>query len=94
MEILAIEVKLTLLRWTFSYATGKKSQPDPTRTLHNNVDACLKPPVRQVFDDTKWKIRGQTLRIATWNVRTMFQAGKLDNVIQEVNNMNLDVLGL
>ena len=47
-----------------------------------------------MFEDIKWKTRGQTLRIATWNVRTMFQAGKIDNVIQEMDNMNFDVLGL
>ena len=61
---------------------NREEEPDPTSTLHSNDDACLKPPGRQVFEDIKWKTRGQTLRIATWNVRTMFQAGKLDNVIQ------------
>ena len=47
-----------------------------------------------MFEDIKWNTRGQTLRIATGNVRSMFQAGKLDNVIQEMDNMIFDVLGL
>ena len=72
----------------------REEEPDSTSTLHSNDDACLKPQGRQVFEDKKWKTRGQTLRIATWNVRTMFQTGKLDNVIQEMDNMNFDVLGL
>ena len=71
----------------------REEEPDPTCTLHSNDDACLKPPRWQVFEDIKWKTRGQTLRIATWNVR-MFQAGKLDNVIHEMDNMNFDVLDL
>ena len=32
------------------------------RTLHSNDDACLNPPGRQVFEDIKWKTRGQTLK--------------------------------
>ena len=76
------------------HASGHTPVSDPTSTLHSNDDACFKPQGRQVFEDIKWKTRGQTSRIATWNVRTMFQAGKLDNVIQEMDNMNFDVLGL
>ena len=47
-----------------------------------------------MFEVIKLKTRGQTSRIATWNVRTMFQAGTLANVIHEMDNMNFDVLGL
>jgi len=36
----------------------------------------------------------EKLRIATWNVRTMHQPGKLDNIKQEANRMKLDILGL
>lgn len=35
-----------------------------------------------------------TLRIATWNVKSLFSAGKLDNVEQEMNRLNIDVLGI
>ena len=33
-------------------------------------------------------------RIATWNVRTLFQAGKLDNVLIEMDRMHINCLGL
>lgn len=33
-------------------------------------------------------------RIATWNVRTLFRAGRLDNVVQEMDRLRINVLGL
>lgn len=33
-------------------------------------------------------------KIATWNVQTMYQVGKLANVYQEMERMNIDVLGV
>ena len=38
--------------------------------------------------------RGQPLKIATWNVRTLYQAGKLDNCLQEMSRLNIDILGV
>ena len=67
---------------------GREEEPYPTSTLHSNDDACHKPPGWQVFEDIKWETRGQTLRIATRNVRTMFQIGTLANVIQEMDSMS------
>ena len=40
----------------------------------------------------KWKKK--TFKIATWNVRTLYQKGKLNNVIQEMKRMNIKILGL
>ena len=34
------------------------------------------------------------LRIGTWNVRTMYQAGKFENVKAEMNRCHIDVLGI
>lgn len=34
------------------------------------------------------------IRIGTWNVQTLLQKGKLDNVKQEMKRMNLNILGL
>ena len=34
------------------------------------------------------------MKIATWNVRTMHQAGKLQNVKEEAIRLKLDILGL
>src|SRR5215469_4428072 len=33
-------------------------------------------------------------RIATWNVRTLYQIGKLENVDREMNRLRVDMLGL
>ena len=34
------------------------------------------------------------MMIATWNVKTMYQAGKLKNITQEATRPNMDILGL
>ena len=36
----------------------------------------------------------ERLNIATWNVRSMYQAGKLANVILEAKRLNIDVIGI
>ena len=33
-------------------------------------------------------------RIATWNVRTLYQKDQLENVMQEMQRLEIDVLGL
>ena len=33
-------------------------------------------------------------RVATWNVRTLFQKGKLDNVLKEMDRLQIDILGM
>ena len=40
------------------------------------------------------KTSGRALSIATWNVRTLYQSGKLDNVIQEMAEMKVGMSGL
>ena len=40
------------------------------------------------------KIKRQPLRIGTWNVRTLYATGKLDNAIKEAKDMRIDILGL
>ena len=35
-----------------------------------------------------------TQRIATWNVRTLYQKDQLENVVQEMQRLEIDVLGL
>ena len=34
------------------------------------------------------------ITLGTWNVRSLHQAGKLENVLQEMSRMNIDVLGV
>ena len=34
------------------------------------------------------------MKVATWNVRTLFQNGKFDNVKQEMTRMRINILGM
>ena len=36
----------------------------------------------------------EKLKIVTWNVRTMYQAGKLVNIVLETKRMGIDIMGL
>ena len=49
---------------------------------------------RTLSDSAKLKTRHRCLKLGTWSVRTLYQAGKLDNLIQEMENMRLDILGI
>ena len=40
------------------------------------------------------KTKRQPLRIGTWNVRSLYATGKLDNAIKEAKDINIDILGL
>ena len=62
--------------------------------VHYNDQPSSKPSGRLGCDALSLKTRGKRLRIATWNVRTLYKAGKLDNLIQEANRMKLDIIGI
>jgi len=47
---------------------------------------------RPLTDPLTMNGRGCNLKLATWNVRTMYQAGKLDNVINEMERYGIDIL--
>ena len=49
---------------------------------------------RKHLEPVTLKTRQASLRIATWNTRSMWQPGKLDNVIQKMEDMRLDILGV
>ena len=36
----------------------------------------------------------EKMKIATWNVRTMYQAGKLENIVLETKRMGIDIMGV
>ena len=52
--------------------------------------------VRQVGPDRQQAtVRNRrTIRVGTWNVRTLYQIGKLENVKQEMMRLDINVLGL
>lgn len=39
-------------------------------------------------------MHAKELKIATWNVRSLYQTGKLDNVELEAKRMDIDILGI
>ena len=83
---------------------------NPIRMKHNDVkgvcvsdpnpssgrDCCEQQaaPGRQQASVCRINTKKKPLKIATWNVRALNQDGKLENVIQEMDRMNLNVLGL
>ena len=45
--------------------------------------------------DTDCKVNTRKpVRLATWNVRTLYQSGKLDNVKQEMERLKINILGI
>ena len=52
--------------------------------------------MRQVIPDRHpATVRNKTtLKVATWNVRTLFQNGQFDNVKQEMTRMRINILGM
>ena len=49
---------------------------------------------RSSSDDARMKTRGRMFKFGTWNVRTLYQSGKLDNCIREMERVGVDVLGI
>ena len=37
---------------------------------------------------------GNSRRIATWNIRSMYQSGKMDNIIMEMKRLNISIMGV
>ena len=77
-----------------SYTCDREEAATRVNRNANDEDTCLNLRGRQMSDNSVLKTRCMLLKIATWNVRTLFQAGKFDNVCQEMDRMRLDVLGI
>ena len=59
-----------------------------------NEDDFSNPNRRISSDSAPLKTQDKNLVIATWNVRTLYQAGKLDNATQEMKKMKIAILGI
>ncbi|XP_072037645.1 uncharacterized protein [Amphiura filiformis] len=75
--------------------TGEGSIPDRSSESPND-ESCLNSSERHGSDTSRATSGGDRryLNIATWNVRTMNDCGKLDQVHMEAERLSLDVLGL
>ncbi|XP_033113627.1 craniofacial development protein 2-like [Anneissia japonica] len=73
----------------------RESEPNPSFGRNSHVQQVASgrhsASARKL---NKLNTRKNALRIATWNVRTLYQKGKIDNVNQEMDRMNLNILGL
>ena len=52
------------------------------------------PHGRSLPERVALKTRNRLLCIGTWNIRTLCQAGKLNNALKEMDNIKLDLLGI
>ena len=71
-------------------------EEDRTECVDVDTDDAmdLNPQGRLIADTSTLKTRKETLNISTWNVRTLLESGKFDNLIKEFDDMNLDILGV
>ena len=63
------------------------------KKTHNEVDD-LNHKRRSSTDADHLKTRRKILKIGTWNVRTLAQPGKFENLVKEVERMNIDIMGI
>ena len=67
------------------------SAPGRPDSSGRDCHATQVTPDRQQATAIKLK---NNLKIGTWNVRTMFQKGKLDNIKQEMERLKINILGI
>lgn len=67
--------------------------PSPRQAL--NGQGVLRIPARKNNARTHPKVEtNPKLGIGTWNVKSLYIAGKLDNLVKEMERCNLDIIGL
>ena len=72
-----------------------REETNPSGSRANEDDGCgSKPQGRSQSDNVGLKYARGCLKIGSWNVRTLYMQGKLDNLIKESKDMNLDILGV
>merc|ERR1711867_355987 len=71
-----------------------REEEAPSPDLHINEDIGLNSSERSTSDAITGHGSGSFLRIGTWNINTLYQAGKIDNCIAEMKVHKLDVLGV
>ncbi len=72
-----------------------------THAIENGVDAspgrnshAVQATVDRHQATVPKKSKRSKMRIATWNIRTMYKTGKKENVENEMGRLNVNVLGL
>jgi len=55
---------------------------------------CDRLPILSTNIPSFHRRNNSILTVGTWNVRSLHQTGKLENVMQEMRRMNIDILGI
>lgn len=55
---------------------------------------CKQGKQTTTSDNAKVKDKSTTIKVGTWNVRSLYAAGKLSNVVREMERINIEVLGI
>ena len=74
--------------------SNREGERVSNRTGDENDDVILNFSERMACDDVTLNTREGLLKLGTWNVRTMYQAEKLDNSTQEMKSNNIKLLGV
>ena len=72
-----------------AHAVNSNREENVLRFSRSNIDDCAKKSECVIL-----KTRNHILNIGTWNVLTLNQLGKCENMIQEAKSNKLDVLGI
>lgn len=74
---------------------SNREETVPAASKDNKDDVCgLKPAGGLHADNAILKTAKNCLKIGTWNVRTLYQLGKLDNLTKEAKDMDMEIMGI
>ena len=74
--------------------TNREEEADPVASNAMDEKGDSNPFVQSPLEGVVMKTWGQLLNIGTWNCRTLHKPGKLDNLIQELNHMKINIMGI
>ena len=73
---------------------GSLSENKSNRIITNDDVNSKSNEEKLTSDIVTLKPNRDVLKIGTWNVRTLYHRGKIDNCIMEMERLQIDVLGL
>ena len=71
--------------------TNREEEADPVASNAMDEKGDSNPFGWSPLEGVVMKTQGKLLNIGTWNVRTLYQPWKLDNLIQELKHMKKDI---